>query len=808
MEPKISVVMPVYNGAQFLRESLDSVLNQSISDLEVLCTDDGSTDESLAILEAYSAKDRRVRVFCQENKGAGPARNLSLANAQGEFVVFLDSDDSYPSTDTLSQLYHAAKEHNCQVVAGYRSMLTEQGAHPDIYDPLYTLIQEHPEGILLSYSDVQYDFNYQCYCFKRSLLTENNITFPDYRRCQDPPFLVKTLIAAQQFYLLPISSYLYRWGHQNVLWNKRKVNDLIKAHIDLLQMSKQAGLKTLHKSVASRLERKYKDILVSCLNQDNLEMVALLVYANSITDFSWAKEPGGKERKSIFYASVWEVINKLPDVISVCAAYSEDYVMRCVEEIRGFYSPLPNADMTFLNSAVLCILAQLYDSGRPCYVRNQLAQFVVHPSFAQMNACCDAQEEVAQAKETLRAVILSYGYFDRLQMLKNPETHNCRCIFDSRTEEVPVISVIVPVFNVERYIAECLNSLISQTFKNIEIICVNDGSTDSSLEIVMEFAKNNHNFVILQQFNCGLSAARNSGLKYARGKYIHFLDSDDFMEHTAYEQLIQKALPNDLDLLFFDGKSLYEDDNLRREFPWYETGYISQSVGDHITDGKDYFIQAVLGKDFRMSACMYLVRRELIDRNAIRFLEGIVHEDNYFTYVCALLSERTSHLSSNLYYRRVCRGSITIREKKFRHAYGYYYSYMALRDFLDHASISPAIKDIASIKLIDMLKNARNEYEKITDNLELQYYLALPAAESENFYLMVVEPVQQMKAREKRRLALAKPEVKSPPVQNSQVKNIQSKGSLLNRWMLCCKDHGIWYTVKYSFVKLARTITG
>ena len=230
--PKVSVVIPVYNAEAFLKSSLDSVLSQSIGDLEVLCTDDGSVDSSLAILQEYSAKDPRVRVFCQENKGAGPARNLALSNAQGEYVVFMDGDDNYPEKDTLEKLYNAAKERNCDIVAGYRSMLTEEGIHVDIHDPLYKLAQEHPAGAMLSYKDVQFDFNYQCYFFRHSLIRDNDITFPDFRRCQDPPFLVRAMIAAGEFYLLPISSYLYRWGHQNIRWDKRKINDLLKAHIE------------------------------------------------------------------------------------------------------------------------------------------------------------------------------------------------------------------------------------------------------------------------------------------------------------------------------------------------------------------------------------------------------------------------------------------------------------------------------------------------------------------------------------------------------------------------------------------------
>lgn len=804
--PKVSVVIPVYNAAAFLRSSLDSVLSQTIGDLEILCTDDGSVDESLSILQEYAAKDERVRVFCQENKGAGPARNLALSNAQGEYVVFMDGDDNYPEKDTLERLYHAAKANDCAIVAGYRSMLTEDGINADIHDPLYKLAQEHPEGVMLHYSDVQYDFNYQCYFFRRSLIVENDITFPDYRRCQDPPFLVRALIAADRFFLLPISSYLYRWGHQNIQWNKRKINDLLKAHIDLLQLSRNAELDKLHRAVASRVERKYKNIIISCLNQDNLELVALLVYANSITDFKWLQSKGDKARKSPLYESVTELIGNLANLITLSCALTDRTLDEQVEEIYEHYTSLPNADEEILNDVMLCVLAQLYDCRRPYYIRKQLSDFVVSSRYTRISTHCSKRKETADAKEMLSTILPCFGYCNRMQTLKDEQTSNCHCIYDSRTGEPVRVSVIVPVFNVERYIAECLESLVNQTCRDIEIICVNDGSTDSSLDIVMRFARSYPNFVVLQQYNSGLSVARNSGIKYARGEYIHFLDSDDFMELTSYEQLLEKATAHRLDLLFFDGESYYEDESLRREFPWYESGYTSRSTCDNITDGAEYFINAVLEKDFRISACMYLVRREFLEENRIRFLEGIVHEDNYFTYACTLLSQRTSHLSAALYGRRVVRGSITIREKKFRHAYGYFRSYLELRNFLDHSGISPELKDIASLKLMDMLKNARNEYEKVLDKQERQYYLALPSVESELFYLMVADPVEQLQARARKAppQRAVKQQIAAPKAELTTVK----KGSLMSRGMQCCKDHGFWYTVKYSFRKLGWKLRG
>lgn len=99
------------------------------------------------------------------------------------------------------------------------------------------------------------------------------------------------------------------------------------------------------------------------------------------------------------------------------------------------------------------------------------------------------------------------------------------------------ISVVVPVYNVETYLEECLNSIINQTFSDIEIICINDGSTDSSLDILNDYSKKDDRIKIINQENKGLGATRNKGIDLAKGKYIFFIDSDDYIELNTFFEL-------------------------------------------------------------------------------------------------------------------------------------------------------------------------------------------------------------------------------------------------------------------------------
>lgn len=112
MLPKISIIIPVYNAEKYLHECLDSVVSQTFKDIEIICIDDGSADNSYQVLQGYADKDSRFVILQQENKGAGAARNKGIEIAKGEFLAFLDSDDYYADYTVLEKLYNSAKNNN------------------------------------------------------------------------------------------------------------------------------------------------------------------------------------------------------------------------------------------------------------------------------------------------------------------------------------------------------------------------------------------------------------------------------------------------------------------------------------------------------------------------------------------------------------------------------------------------------------------------------------------------------------------------------------------------------------------------
>ncbi len=131
---------------------------------------------------------------------------------------------------------------------------------------------------------------------------------------------------------------------------------------------------------------------------------------------------------------------------------------------------------------------------------------------------------------------------------------------------MPKISVIIPIYNVEQYLKECLESVINQTLKDIEIICINDGSTDSSPKILAEYAKRDNRIIIINQENSGVSRARNKGLDVASGEYVSFIDPDDYINTDFYNGLYNAAKINDADLCFCNCKKDFCDSTLEESY--------------------------------------------------------------------------------------------------------------------------------------------------------------------------------------------------------------------------------------------------
>ncbi|MFR7874032.1 MAG: glycosyltransferase [Christensenellales bacterium] len=179
---------------------------------------------------------------------------------------------------------------------------------------------------------------------------------------------------------------------------------------------------------------------------------------------------------------------------------------------------------------------------------------------------------------------------------------------------MPKVSVVVPIYNVEKYIKKCMDSLVNQTLQEIQIIFVNDGSTDESGNIAKEYASKYPNKIIyLEKENGGLSDARNFGMRYAEGEYIAFLDSDDYVENTMYEEMYNKALQENSDYVECD-------------FLWEYPDKTKKDKRNSYNNKKEMLTNV------RVVAWNKLIKREILEKNNISFPKGLRYEDIEFTY--------------------------------------------------------------------------------------------------------------------------------------------------------------------------------
>ena len=220
------------------------------------------------------------------------------------------------------------------------------------------------------------------------------------------------------------------------------------------------------------------------------------------------------------------------------------------------------------------------------------------------------------------------------------------------------ISVIVPVFNVENYLKECLDSVLNQSFSDIEVICINDGSTDRSGEILNEFAKRDNRIQVINQPNRGLGAARNRGLSVADGKYVYFIDSDDYIDLKTLEKLHSNAMSNDSDIVLFKFQTFDDNNNVHHRGVEFR---IDRIFGD--IDYSSFTFTYVDAKRHVMnsafSACLKLYKKEFLDSfDDFSFPEGISFEDVIFHVMAMLRASRISFVNESLYYYRSNENSI------------------------------------------------------------------------------------------------------------------------------------------------------
>ena len=673
--PKVSILVPICNVERYLRECLNSLVNQTLREIEIICINDGSTDSSLSIIREYERRDTRIVVIDKPNSGYGDSMNKGIELARGEYIGIVESDD-FASLNMFETLYKEAVKNNLDVVrSNYYAHRTEEDSSCDYlvenlaacgsYDKVFHPI-DNPRVFMCQpaiWTSI----------YKKSMLDKEEVRFlpTPGASFQDTAFYFKAFYAADRVKLLKdgylhyridnanssvknqnklfcvcdeyaevwdyakrdhekfqiIKYWIPRQQYEGYLWNLNRLAPELQQrfyprYVEEFSKIKQAGLidsDRFDSRTLARLNKMINDSEAYFLEQygSTAPSRSILVCCNALS-VADAK------------TSVRNLLDKLSndDEVFVVSPESESIVFELKNEFEGMgrlrsdadvlqHRLLGHCDVTACRGRSISIVAlgasdAIFDDlaatadGEDAYSTdgknyafrdvelrvegsstlvtavlraiskldlNQIKRLPINWASLLCSSCApgaegfdiaidDAKEMacclfgMSESYEKTRllygqlltvwsSVRKGYSSLDWDQACRLREQYHSMASVDALftpytcSDNSPFLSVVVPVYNVGKYLEECLDSVLQQSFNDFEVLLVNDGSTDDSLGLLEEVASRDSRVRVLSQLNCGAGSARNRAIELARGKRLIFIDPDDkFATDHVFSDLI------------------------------------------------------------------------------------------------------------------------------------------------------------------------------------------------------------------------------------------------------------------------------
>ena len=731
----ISIVIPMYNVADFIGEMLDSLLYQTFEEFEVILVDDRSTDNSFEIAQSYVPKfnGRLTLIQLEKNSGgAGEPRNVGLTYTRGEYVIFFDADD-FILLSGLETLYRAAKGYDADVVytSAYYNMLHEN----DIY--LYRdglakkLIREGQKDEPTLIVDDQKKLLDQLLCgeeegnlfspwsklVRRELLIQNKIFFPQMPIGEDFIWVINVYCYTKKFLRFSNPFYFYRrynsssitrtirssqeqftyWISLFVDWTEA-LNEF-ENRTEILKKNPvycyKASLKHFRYTLSHTKEaqkdfssQEIYDLLHRELGkEDKFSLVLSLFFSSMDSEMKTSEENSqatkrlngfitsridiqlvpktGKgdfqilsvsDDKAVVNKPAWFQKNGVGYTITSCLGKIE-FVAKadCDGQIRlslkglDIRTPEDNYKRIpyWINYNKLTIKGKkLFDTITPAW----------HGKPYNYNMNVNAGEEVAIQVEWLS----DYSYVVP-KLLPAP---------------APAISVVIPMYNAEEYVGECLDSLLIQTFQDFEVIVVDDCSTDNSVKVVESYMEKFNGRLKLtktkKNSGGGGYVPRNIGLKFAKGEYVIFLDSDDFLLGSALETLYNAAKEYDAEVVY---SSSYYSVVSPTDVRFYRDGVgrnlFKAGIEDKTTltvNDRDKMFQEFIAPgsgegNFRAPWSKF-IRRDYLIKNNIQFPDIVTGGDCVWCVDVYAHANRFLRLPTPLYFYRFYNSTSITRTKR------------------------------------------------------------------------------------------------------------------------------------------------
>lgn len=278
----------------------------------------------------------------------------------------------------------------------------------------------------------------------------------------------------------------------------------------------------------------------------------------------------------------------------------------------------------------------------------------------------------------------------------------------------PDVTVVIPVYNSEAWLDDCISSVLAQTGVSLEVICINDGSTDDSRAVLQRFADQDARVSIIDQPNQGQSVGRNAGLDAAAGRYLIYLDSDDFWPDDTLAGLVRRADEQNLDVLMFDCYAFLDGTVAAATWKRYSTYYQRSHAYSEVRPGPQMIADMRRNRDYRPHVGMYIARTAFVRESASRFIPGIIHQDNPYTFALLLNAERVAHTDADIYARRIRPGSTITTLHDARSVVGYFLSYVAMVREIQDREFTPEVTDMIAEVVYGVFDGASKKVASLT----------------------------------------------------------------------------------------------
>lgn len=669
MDNLISIIVPVYNVEIYLSQCIESILNQSYRDFELILIDNMSTDASRSICDEYKNMDSRIVLLQNEKKGVSSTRNTGLNYARGNYIAFCDSDDVY-SPLFLEKMIACIKENDADVAISNYVYLNRPNS--SICDRLSGKIERNEliKGIFTDNTIGGFVWNKM---FKKEILT--SIRFDEKLSiCEDTLFLCQALKEAERVYFEKDAVYLYR----------QRENSAISTIDNVIDKNGNIRYITVYDSIiANNLVSKEEETHI---------LACEFVLATGVKCDYEIEHQTKITKNDIIYNNVrrtlsktfWDFIKSLDYTPKKKIVVIGNCLFNLRKKKQTIYRCLANIKSALRHAIALC----------------KRIEFVVQIlGIGSSHVCLSDYDENKARNDLLMTCPFPNGSINA--------TNNINAIVD--------LTVIVPAYNAEAYIEQCVNSIIRQKTKyKFEIIIVDDGSTDATHEIIQQYKAVN-NVKIITQKNGGHSAARNSAVAVSSGRYLMFVDSDDYIMPDAIERLLDKAMRHNADLVEGAAFSFYDNGRISRFF--------KHSDSEKPVSAIDRFYGYPWGKVIRSTMFKHL-----------QFPRGFWYEDTLFSMILYLQEKGAYTIADEVYAYRVNMKGITqssknnprsietlwiteylLSEQKNRHlisekSFNQFFDQMAMNDSRIR-TLGEEIRTNVYVESVHLLKKYYGEYE-------------------------------------------------------------------------------------------------